>query len=71
MTTTRITLLGAGAWAAAMIASAFLFKGEPLGDWIEGALLVGFKVFISHRAGRMAQASRMARGADRRDRNPR
>jgi arsenate reductase len=38
----RATLiLWAIAWALAMIASAILFKGQPLKDWIQSALLIG------------------------------
>lgn len=54
MTTTKVTLIGAAVWAAAFIGSSIAFRGQPLGDWIEGALLVGAILFLSTRAARMA-----------------
>ena len=49
----RAVLLGAIAWAVGFIVSAFVLKGNPVGDWIEGALLVGWIIFVSL-AGRSA-----------------
>lgn len=34
-------ILWAIAWALAMIASAILFKGQPVKDWIQSALMIG------------------------------
>lgn len=34
------------AWALAIIASAFLFKGSPYQPWIESGLVVGALVFV-------------------------
>jgi hypothetical protein len=34
-------VLWAIAWALALIASAILFKGNPLKDWIQAALFIG------------------------------
>lgn len=52
---TKLTTLivWAIAWAAAMIASAILLKGNPLKDWIQSALFIGamtFWVWQSQRA---------------------
>lgn len=49
------TIFGAVVWAAAFILSAIVLKGNPLGDWIEGALLVAWIVFISVAATRAAK----------------
>jgi hypothetical protein len=35
------TMLGAAVWAVAFILSAIVLRGNPLGNWIKGALLVG------------------------------
>ena len=43
----RATMIGAVVWAAGFLVSAVVLKGNPLGDWIEGALLVGWIVFVS------------------------
>jgi hypothetical protein len=51
-----VTILGAVIWAAAFIASAAWFKGQSRGDWIEGALLVVWIVFVSCRAARGPRA---------------
>ena len=56
-TRTRLTtlVLWAIAWAAAMIASAFLLKGNPIKDWIQSALFIAamtFWVWQSQRAAR-------------------
>lgn len=48
-------VLWAIAWAAAMIASAILLKGNPLKDWIQSALFIAamtFWVWQSQRAAR-------------------
>jgi hypothetical protein len=52
---TKLTtlILRALAWAAAMIASAILLKGNPLKDWIQAALFIcamTFWVWQSQRA---------------------
>ncbi len=41
----KATVIGAIAWAAGFLASAVALKGNPIGDWIEGALLAGWIVF--------------------------
>jgi len=50
------TLIGwAIVWAALMIASAILLKGNPIKDWIQSALFIlamTFWVWQSHRTGR-------------------
>jgi hypothetical protein len=38
-------VLWATAWALALIASAILFKGNPLKDWIQAALFIGAMTF--------------------------
>jgi hypothetical protein len=38
-------ILWALAWAAALIGSAVVFKGNTLGDWIEAVLYLGAAVF--------------------------
>ena len=48
-------ILWAIAWAAAMIASAVLLKGNPIKDWIQSALFIAamtFWVWQSQRAAR-------------------
>lgn len=50
-----ILILWAIAWAAAMIASAILLKGNPIKDWIQSALFIAamtFWVWQSQRAAR-------------------
>ena len=53
--TKRLTalILWAIAWAAALIASAILLKGNPIKDWVQAALFIGamtFWVWQSQRA---------------------
>jgi len=43
----KVVLIGTIAWAVGFVVSAIVLKGNPIGDWIEGALLVGWIVFIS------------------------
>jgi len=50
MTTKKVTLLGAAAWATAFIGASIAFRGQPLGDWIEGVLLVLAIVFLAGRS---------------------
>ena len=48
-------ILWAIAWAAALIASAILLKGNPIKDWIQSALFIAamtFWVWQSQRAAR-------------------
>jgi hypothetical protein len=52
MTTAKATLLESVAWAVAMIAAAFVFKGVRFGDWVDGALFVGFVIYLSSRGAR-------------------
>lgn len=35
------------AWALAIIASAIVFKGNPIGDWVEAFLILGALTFWS------------------------
>lgn len=55
--TTQLTtlILWAVAWAAAMIASAIILKGNPMKDWIQSVLFIAamtFWVWQSQRAAR-------------------
>jgi len=43
----KAAVLGTIAWAAGFLVSAVALKGNPIGDWIEGALLAGWIVFLS------------------------
>jgi hypothetical protein len=38
-------ILWAIAWAAALIASAFLLKGNPIKDWVQAALIIAAMTF--------------------------
>ena len=38
-------VLWAIAWALALIASAILFKGNPVKDWVQSALFIGALTF--------------------------
>jgi hypothetical protein len=43
------------AWALAIIASAILFKGNPIKDWVQAALFIGgitFWLWLSQRTAR-------------------
>jgi hypothetical protein len=51
MKESSVTMIGSILWAAAYIASAFVFRHQAVGDWVEGVLLVGWIVFISCRTG--------------------
>jgi hypothetical protein len=42
----KTTVLGSVAWAVGFLVSAVVL-GHPSGDWIEGALLAGWIVFVS------------------------
>jgi hypothetical protein len=48
-------ILWAIAWALAIIASAILFKGNPVKDWIQSALFIGAVTFW------LCQSRRLAR----------
>jgi hypothetical protein len=55
--TTRLSalIIWAIVWAAAMIASAIVLKGNPIKDWIQSALFIAamtFWVWQSHRTAR-------------------
>jgi hypothetical protein len=39
-------------WAFAIIATAFLFKGNPVKDWIEAALFIGAFTFWLYKSRR-------------------
>lgn len=43
----RATVIGAVVWAVGFLVSAVALKGNPIGDWIEGALLAGWIVFVA------------------------
>jgi hypothetical protein len=43
------------AWALALIASAILFKGNPVKDWIQSALFVGAITFWLWQSRRFAR----------------
>jgi hypothetical protein len=43
----KATVFGTIAWAVGFLVSAVALKGNPIGDWIEGALLAGWIVFVS------------------------
>jgi hypothetical protein len=43
----KAAVFGTIAWAAGYLVSAAALKGNPIGDWIEGALLAGWTVFVS------------------------
>jgi hypothetical protein len=43
----RAAVFGTIVWAAGFLVSAVALKGNPIGDWIEGALLAGWIVFVS------------------------
>ena len=43
----KVTVIGALVWAVGFLASALALKGNPVVDWIEGALLAGWFVFVS------------------------
>ena len=43
----KVTVIGAVAWAAGFLVSAVALRGNPIGDWVEGALLAGWIVFVS------------------------
>lgn len=49
----RTTVIGAVVWAVGFLVSAVALKGNPIGDWVEGALLAGWIMFVSL-AGRSA-----------------
>ena len=44
---TKAAVFGTIAWAAGYLVSAVALKGNPIGDWIEGALLAAWIVFVS------------------------
>lgn len=43
----RAAVFGTIVWTAGFLVSAVALKGNPIGDWIEGALLAGWIVFVS------------------------
>jgi hypothetical protein len=48
-------ILWAMAWAAAMIASAILLKGNPVKDWIQSALFIAAMTFWVWQSQRVAR----------------
>lgn len=62
MNTTKATLLGSVAWAVAMLVAALLFKGHRFGTWVEGALYVGFTIYLSSRVARETKCRWWRRG---------
>lgn len=57
MSNARILLIGALAWSAIFLLSAYWLRGLALGDWLEGFLLVAWFAFSSC----LATRSRCAR----------
>jgi hypothetical protein len=47
-------ILASLAWAAALIASAIVFKGNPVGDWVEWFLIIGALSFCFWPSGRLS-----------------
>jgi len=45
-------------WAFAIIATAFLFKGNPAKDWIEAGLIIGALTFVVLKPRRLARLLR-------------
>lgn len=45
-------------WALALIASAFLFKGSPVKDWLQAALFIGGMVLLLWQYPRLARDRR-------------
>lgn len=45
--TAKAAVFGTLAWAVGFLVSAVALKGSPIGDWIEGALLAGWIVFVA------------------------
>jgi hypothetical protein len=54
----RAAVFGTIVWAAGFLVSAVALKGNPIGDWIEGALLAGWIAFVSLAAHRTAPRRR-------------
>jgi hypothetical protein len=52
----RTLILWALAWAFAMIASAFLLRGNPAKDWIQSALFIGAMTFWLWQSQRVASS---------------
>ncbi len=48
-------IIWATAWAVALIASAILFKGNPVKDWIQSALFIGAMMFCLWHSPRLAR----------------
>ena len=42
-------LIGSLVWALVFILAAYLFRGRPVGTWIQGALFVGWTVWFYYR----------------------
>lgn len=55
MSAARVMLIGAVLWASAFILSATVFRGNRVGDWVEGTLLVVWIVFFSSWAGKQGR----------------
>ena len=51
----RTPVLWAMGWALVFIASAILFKGNPLKDWIQAALFIGALTFWLWQSQRLAR----------------
>jgi len=49
------TIVWSLVWACAIIATAFLFKGNPAKDWIEAALIIGALTFVVLKPRRLAR----------------
>ena len=44
---TKGAVIGAVVWTVGFLVSAVALRGNPIGDWVEGALLAGWIVFVS------------------------
>jgi len=49
------TIVWSLVWAFAIIATAFLFKGNPAKDWIEAGLIIGALTFVVLKPRRLAR----------------
>jgi len=45
-------------WALAIIATAFLFKGNPAKDWIEAGLIIGALTFVVLKPKRLSASAK-------------
>ena len=50
-------LIGSLVWALVFILAAYLFRGRPVGTWIQGALFVGWTLCFSYWTVRLPRPS--------------